>query len=159
MHPKILQHCLCLWCTTQHHISLMKCQRPTFSVSATNTNVTASPKDSHQWPQTRWALLYILITWTGLCGLRAGTHWDTLGWACMLAGAFYFCCSAIWKHSKPSAVRRSPELMVNDSPVFAQPNPPHTSSSRVHHTTNNLPGHPTAPQGSEGTAQEWGICL
>lgn len=62
--------------------------------------------------------------------------WDRLGRTEMGLSALavvWFCCSAIWKHSSPSAVRWSAALILDDSPVFAQPT--HPSRPCVHHTT------------------------
>lgn len=73
------------------------------------------------------------VVWA--CMLEAGTDWD--GLSCQQEPVF--CCSAIWKHSNPSAVRWSPALMLNDSPVFFRPT--HTPSlCCVHHTTAALVG-------------------
>lgn len=68
---------------------------------------------------------YTSILWRAHCRLQAGTDWGWLGWACLLVRACFY-CSAIWKHSNPSAVRWSPKLMLNDSPFSAQPTHTHS---------------------------------
>ena len=82
------------------------------------------------------------------CMLEAGADWD--GLSCQREPVF--CCSAIWKHSNPSAVRWSPALMLNDSPVFffvfflfAQPTHPYTLPCTSHHRRPRI-GHTKAHQ-------------